>query len=181
MTTIAFVNRKGGVAKTTTAVNIAAALGTRGKRGLLIHLDAGAYACSHLSAVDPETSIADVLLGTTTLSEIIVPTSAIGVDLAPSNASLASPPCPSPASWARNFACYALRAFRKEQQAGPKDERYDAPGARRDRGSGSPWTGRSRRLARQGHSPTSAESHSLNLRRVSATIFRSSSCDVTAA
>ena len=37
--TIVFANQKGGVGKTTSAVNVAAAMGARGKRTLLIDLD----------------------------------------------------------------------------------------------------------------------------------------------
>ena len=48
--TIAFVNQKGGVGKTTTAVSLAAALGRRGDRVLLIDLDAQANATSSSGA-----------------------------------------------------------------------------------------------------------------------------------
>jgi len=61
---IALMNQKGGVGKTTTTVNLAAALAKLGTRTLVIDLDPQAHATLHLG-VDPgslETSIYDVLL-----------------------------------------------------------------------------------------------------------------------
>ncbi|HYF15403.1 MAG TPA: AAA family ATPase [Phycisphaerales bacterium] len=62
--TIAFMNQKGGVGKTTTTVNLAAAFARAGRPTLLIDLDPQAHATLHLG-IDPgalKTSVYDVLL-----------------------------------------------------------------------------------------------------------------------
>ena len=88
---IAVVNQKGGVGKTTTALNLGAYLATSGQRVLLIDLDPQANATSGLG-VDHQgltKGIYEVLVSPTTLNEVIVKTNIEGYDLAPATLSLA--------------------------------------------------------------------------------------------
>jgi chromosome partitioning protein len=88
---VAVANQKGGVGKTTTVVNVAAALVERGERTLVVDLDAQACATFSLG-LDPEDldrTIAQVLVGgTVSAGEAIVPTPD-GVDLLPAAIDLA--------------------------------------------------------------------------------------------
>src|SRR5579864_8053539 len=71
MRRIAIINQKGGVGKTTTAVNLAAALARRGQRVCLIDLDPQAHATTHLG-VEPDgqsPSMYDVLVNSRPLAE----------------------------------------------------------------------------------------------------------------
>lgn len=89
MRSIAIINQKGGVGKTTTAVNLGAALAERGQRVLLLDIDPQANLTVHLD-IDPgrlESSIYDVLGNRAKLAEVIVARS--GMDVAPSHIDLA--------------------------------------------------------------------------------------------
>src|SRR5688572_24694426 len=72
MRKIAIINQKGGVGKTTTAVNLSAGLARAGQRVCLADLDPQAHASLHLglAAVPDERSMYDVLVGETPLADV---------------------------------------------------------------------------------------------------------------
>ncbi len=81
-------NQKGGVGKTTTAVNLAAAL-AENRRVLLVDLDPQANATSGVGVVDPEHTIYDVLVGEVSARRAVVPTDTDGLFVLPASADLA--------------------------------------------------------------------------------------------
>ena len=87
---IAVSNQKGGVGKTTTAVNLAAALASKHVSVLLIDLDPQGNATSGLNAdVDDSATSYEVLLGTKQLHEAVVETRIEGLYVLPTNQNLA--------------------------------------------------------------------------------------------
>jgi chromosome partitioning protein len=87
---IAVANQKGGVGKTTTAINLSACLAGAGFKTLLLDIDPQANATSGLG-LDPRQvtrSIYHVLMDGVPLSEVIVPTNMEHLSLVPSNSDL---------------------------------------------------------------------------------------------
>jgi len=84
---IAIANAKGGVAKTTTAVSLGAALAEMGERVLLIDLDPQANLTLSLGfkPATLERTIAGMLLGNEDLNKAVIPTNFTNVELVPSN------------------------------------------------------------------------------------------------
>jgi chromosome partitioning protein len=87
----ALANQKGGVGKTTTAINLAVYLGLAGQRVLLVDMDPQANATSSLGydKRSGNPSIYDVLVSGRPVAEAITPTENQGVDLLPSAIQLA--------------------------------------------------------------------------------------------
>ena len=88
---LAVVNQKGGVGKSTTSVNLAAALGDMGERVLLVDLDPQGNATSGfgLNRNQRDLCIYDALLGDTPISAIIEPSQVENVFVAPATIQLA--------------------------------------------------------------------------------------------
>ena len=90
---VAIANQKGGVGKTTTAVNLTAALGAKGFRTLLVDVDPQGNSTSglghHGNKRGLEFSTYDLLVGDTPAEKMLVQTEFENVDLLPSNIELA--------------------------------------------------------------------------------------------
>ncbi len=86
--TVVFVNQKGGVGKTTTAINLGAYLAQAGQRVLLVDFDPQANLTSGVGGKAGARGIYEVLSGSLSLADVIVSTKVERLDLAPSSIEL---------------------------------------------------------------------------------------------
>jgi len=86
--TVVFVNQKGGVGKTTTAINLGAYIAQAGKRVLLVDFDPQANLTSGVGGKAGARGIYEVISGSVELTDVIVSTKIGTMDLAPSSIDL---------------------------------------------------------------------------------------------
>lgn len=88
--TLVIANQKGGVGKTTTAINLGTALAAVGERVLILDLDPQGNASTGLGVARSERKLStyDVLTGSALMSDAVVPTKIPGLSLVPSTIDL---------------------------------------------------------------------------------------------
>lgn len=117
--TVAIVNQKGGVGKTTTAVNLAAAVGMKGYKTLLVDIDPQGNATSGLGFNKRDTGLStyDMIIGQAPAEEILKETKFSRLDLLPANMALAGAEI--------EIADLDFREARIKNALAPLKEKYD--------------------------------------------------------